>query len=239
VVWIFTASQGGKASEKKALRSIRDEGKRVLGVLNKADQLSADERTEVVDFISTELGELVHSAPAGGAASPGQARLVETIVPVSAREAMVDHATGNWPALIGALEERFFQQARALKRDACARVLRGVIAQAQATLEAGRTQESAAVTAAHAGRDELDASARAFADQAVVAERQRAVRANGAALSACVSRGPRSRTTAPAAVLVAHGDRGGSRVLARAVVLGLRVRDRRRQEARRGGSREA
>jgi GTPase Era involved in 16S rRNA processing len=155
VVWVFTAAQGGKASEKKALATIRAEGKRVLGVLNKADQLTADERKEVIDFISTELGELV-----------------EAIVPVSAREAMASAETGNWPALIGELETRFFQQARALKRDACARVLRGVIAQAQATLETKRSQESAAVVAAHAGRDELEASARAYADQAVVAERK-------------------------------------------------------------------
>jgi tetratricopeptide (TPR) repeat protein/GTP-binding protein EngB required for normal cell division len=155
VVWVFTAAQGGKASEKKALATIRAEGKRVLGVLNKADQLTADERKEVIDFISTELGELV-----------------EAIVPVSAREAMADRDSGNWPTLIGELETRFFQQARALKRDACARVLRGVIAQAQATLETKRSQESAAVVAAHAGRDDLEASARAYADQAVVAERK-------------------------------------------------------------------
>ncbi|MEO8842261.1 MAG: dynamin family protein [Kofleriaceae bacterium] len=155
VVWVFTAAQGGKASEKKALATIRAEGKRVLGVLNKADQLTVDERNEVIEFISTELGELV-----------------EAIVPVSAREAMANPETGNWPALIGELEARFFQQARALKRAACARVLRGVIAQAQATLETKRSQESAAVVAAHAGRDELEASARAFADQAVVVERK-------------------------------------------------------------------
>ncbi|HEY6039890.1 MAG TPA: dynamin family protein, partial [Kofleriaceae bacterium] len=163
VVWVFTAAQGGKASEKKALQSIRDEGKRVLGVLNKADQLDAGERAEVIEFIGKELGALV-----------------ETIVPVSAREAMPwkhDPAQpngndGNWPALMHALEERFFQQARALKRDACARLLRGVIAQAEATIAASRTQEQAAVAAARTGRDELDASARAFADQAVVVERK-------------------------------------------------------------------
>ena len=163
VVWVFTAAQGGKASEKKALQSIRDEGKRVLGVLNKADQLDAGERAEVIEFISKELGELV-----------------ETIVPVSARQAMgwkhdpaqANGNDGNWPALMHALEERFFQQARALKRDACARLLRGVIAQAEATIAASRTQEQAAVAAARTGRDELDASARAFADQAVVVERK-------------------------------------------------------------------
>ena len=163
VVWVFTAAQGGKASEKKALRSIRDEGKRVLGVLNKADQLSTDERTEVITFIATELGELV-----------------EAIVPVSSREALAwklapatsnDH-DGNWTALQTALETRFFQQARALKRDACARLLRGVIGQAEATLAASRNQESSAVLAARAGRDELLKQAREFASEAVVVERK-------------------------------------------------------------------
>jgi tetratricopeptide (TPR) repeat protein/GTP-binding protein EngB required for normal cell division len=160
VVWVFTAAQGGKASEKKALRSIRDEGKRVLGVLNKADQLSPEERSEVTTFITTELGELV-----------------EAIVPVSSREALgwkLDPAQpdGNWTALQSALETRFFQQARALKRDACARLLRGVIGQAEATLAASRTQEAAAVLAARAGRDELLEQARAFASEAVVVERK-------------------------------------------------------------------
>ena len=78
VVWVFTASQGGKASEKKALQSIRDEGKRVLGVLNKSDQLTAEEITEVTGFIGGTLGELV-----------------ETVVPVSARES---RSTGGDPA---------------------------------------------------------------------------------------------------------------------------------------------
>ena len=179
VVWIFTAAQGGKASEKKALRSIRDEGKRVLGVLNKADQLTTDERAEVISFIGGELGDLI-----------------EAIVPVSAREASAwkrDPALGdgpdvhpavsaaerqrgvsdgNWPALMTSLEARFFQQARALKRDACARVLRGVIGQAEATLAATRSLEQSAVDTARAGRDELVARARAYGNQAVVVERK-------------------------------------------------------------------
>src|SRR5277367_564674 len=94
VVWVFTASQGGKASEQKALRSIRDEGKRVLGVLNKADQLSDKERSEVVEFITGTLGELV-----------------EIVVPFSARKALASKrgepdATddGNWTTLQSALE---------------------------------------------------------------------------------------------------------------------------------------
>jgi tetratricopeptide (TPR) repeat protein/GTP-binding protein EngB required for normal cell division len=160
VVWVFTANQGGKASEKKALQSISDEGKRVLGVLNKADQLSQDEIKEVTEFIGGSLGELV-----------------ETIVPFSARAALTwkrdgTGEDGNWNALALALEERFFQQARQLKRDACARALRGVLTDAEGLVAASRDRAMAAADAARTGRDELAASARAFADTTVHAERK-------------------------------------------------------------------
>ncbi|HWU89364.1 MAG TPA: dynamin family protein, partial [Kofleriaceae bacterium] len=174
VVWVFTAAQGGKASEKKALRSIRDEGKRVLGVLNKADQLTDAETDELVAFIGGELGDLV-----------------EAIVPFSARRALGWknagaapatsppppgapglRADGNWAALSAALEERFFRQARQLKRDGCARTLRHVIGEAQRTVDDARGRAAAAAEAARAGRDELTASARTFADQLVLAERK-------------------------------------------------------------------
>ncbi|HEY1554596.1 MAG TPA: dynamin family protein [Kofleriaceae bacterium] len=162
VVWVFTASQGGKASEKKALQSIRDEGKRVLGVLNKADQLSSDETREVIDFITGTLGEL-----------PGQETgLVEAVVPVSAREAMASHDAGNWPALAQALEERFFRQARQLKRDACVRVLRSVVADATGSLERARGDATAAAEAARAARDRLRDDASGLADELVLAERR-------------------------------------------------------------------
>ncbi|HEY5945310.1 MAG TPA: dynamin family protein, partial [Kofleriaceae bacterium] len=160
VVWVFTAAQGGKASEKKALQSIRDEGKRVLGVLNKADQLGESEIKEVVEFIGGTLGELV-----------------ETIVPVSARHAL-DHKragtgdNGNWPALSAALEERFFQQARQLKRDACARALRSVVQEAQAVVARERHRTVEAADAARAASNELTASAQQFSRDGVLGERK-------------------------------------------------------------------
>src|SRR5262249_4992522 len=170
IVRVFTASQGGKASEKRALRSIRDEGKRVLGVLNKADQLSPDETAEVVAFITGELGELV-----------------ETVVPFAARRALewkktppgardpgVDPlaTTGNWTVLEAALEQRFFQQARQLKRDGCARALRGVVAEARATIGAIRSRTSESAEAARAGAAELHAAAQRFAQSGVITERK-------------------------------------------------------------------
>ncbi len=167
IVWVFTASQGGKASEKRALRSIRDEGKRVLGVLNKADQLGPDDTAEVVQFITGELGDLV-----------------ETVVPFSARRALAwkraprapgggDALTGNgnWTVLEAALEQRFFQQARQLKRDGCARALRAVVGEARGAVDAVRQRAGEAAEAARAGRDELLAAAHAFTGGTVIAER--------------------------------------------------------------------
>jgi len=168
IVWVFTASQGGKATEKRALRSIRDEGKRVLGVLNKADQLGPDDTAEVVQFITGELGDLV-----------------ETVVPFSARRALAwkrapaaagggDALTGNgnWTVLEAALEQRFFQQARQLKRDGCARALRAVVGEARGAVDAVRQHAGAAAEAARAGRDELLAAVHAFTGGTVIAERK-------------------------------------------------------------------
>ncbi|HEY0481320.1 MAG TPA: dynamin family protein [Kofleriaceae bacterium] len=174
IVWVFTASQGGKASEKRALRSIRDEGKRVLGVLNKADQLSPEEAGEVVAFISGELGDLV-----------------EAVVPFSARRALdwkrrgpgspgaADPGdggplspTGNWGALEAALEQRFFQQARQLKRDGCVRALRGVVAEARTTVDELRRRAGEAAEAARAGVGELLTAAGTFSEAGVLTERK-------------------------------------------------------------------
>ena len=57
VVWLFTVNQAGKSTEKRALDSIRDEGVRVLGVLNKIDQLSAEEVTQLASAVEAGLNE--------------------------------------------------------------------------------------------------------------------------------------------------------------------------------------
>ena len=169
VVWLFTAGQGGKASEKKALAAIRGEGKRVLGVLNKRDQLSEGEVADVVGFIGQTLGDLV-----------------EAVVPVSARDALawkVDGgeakglADGNWPELATALETRFFAQARELKREACARRLRGVIATAMADVEARRGRASEARAGALRASETLAGAAIELIDGMVTTERRTLVEA--------------------------------------------------------------
>jgi len=163
VVWVFTAGQGGKASEKKVLGSIRAEGKRVLGVLNKRDQLSGDEVDEVVGFIDQTLGELV-----------------ETVVPFSARDALawktagLDPAgpDGNWAALAAALEARFFTQARQLKRDACARRLRAVVATGLTAVGERRARATDAAATARRASEALGDATIELIDKVVATERR-------------------------------------------------------------------
>jgi len=152
VVWLFTAGQAGKLSEREALDKIRGEGKRVLGVLNKIDQVGAEDAARLVEHLRDELGGHI-----------------EALVPVSARRALaarkVDDADGlaasGWPALDAALEERFFTQARQLKRDAAAQRLGALLARARA-----RTGESARVAVER--RDELQRAAAATRADAVL-----------------------------------------------------------------------
>jgi len=155
VVWLFTAHQAGKKSEREALASIRHEGARILGVLNKTDQLSEQEVEEVLGHVQRELGELV-----------------ETVVPFSARHAFDwrragEGTDGNWAGLSQALEERFFAQSRAIKRDMCDRRLHVLIERAGERL-AGRRQNAAdaAATLGEAAAEMRRASV-AFADDAV------------------------------------------------------------------------
>ncbi len=163
VIWVFTAGQAGKASERAALERIRGEGKRILGVLNKIDQLSAQQVAEVVAHVEAELGPLI-----------------EIVVPLSARRAIA-HAPsgsgdssgdGNWAALAAALEERFFARARELKLAAAERRLGNLIAAArdQASARVGRTAAAAAAFTAAAERAAADRDR--FIDQVVTHERR-------------------------------------------------------------------
>jgi tetratricopeptide (TPR) repeat protein len=176
VIWVFTASQAGKASERRALERIRQEGKRVLGVLNKRDQLSTPDVEALVSYVQSELGDLV-----------------ELVVPVSARKALEQRrgtagepgaaagdgvpASGsdgdgsNWPALEAALESRFFAQARELKREALARRLAGVLERARAVIVPGRARALDVATALRSESDALADACTEFIDRVVLAER--------------------------------------------------------------------
>lgn len=111
VIWLFTAGQVGKATEREALRSIVAAGRRVLGVLNKTDQFSASECADALAFAEREIGDCV-----------------EAIVPLSTRGALAGEATSGWADLQHELDTRFFAHARELKMAAFTRRVREVTA---------------------------------------------------------------------------------------------------------------
>ena len=127
VVWIFSATQGGTATEAGILAELREGGRKVLGVLNKVDTLdSEDEQKELADYLREQLGEV----------------LVE-VLPLAANRAL-DYRTGNgdrggddpFAHIDDALERWFLQHARELKTDLTRRRLREALLEAKAAVEA-------------------------------------------------------------------------------------------------------
>lgn len=112
VVWLFSATRSGAATEAGMLQSLRAGGRQVLGVLNKVDTLDEHEKKELAEYLRDQLGEV----------------LVE-VVPLCARDAL-EHRTGEaksgpdpFAAVEHALEQHFLQHARELKRSLTARRL--------------------------------------------------------------------------------------------------------------------
>lgn len=163
IVWLFAAGQAGKASERDALEAVRAAGKRVLGVVNKIDQIPREEVPTVVAHLRDELADCA-----------------EDFVPVSARQAALARRTGDaaalvssgWPALERVLEERFFGQARLLKRRACLERLRRILADARRRLVADAAAAEDRADRVHAAAARVRADAALFA-RAIVAEERR------------------------------------------------------------------
>lgn len=114
VIWLFAANQAGKRSEQQALDRIHQDGIRVLGVLNKVDQLEESQIREVVDYMQGELGDRI-----------------EICVPVSARAALDNPKDPHWQTMNAELDSRFFQMARQLKRQALNRRIVTILSLAQ------------------------------------------------------------------------------------------------------------
>jgi GTP-binding protein EngB required for normal cell division/tetratricopeptide (TPR) repeat protein len=123
IVWLFAVGQAAKASEREALTLAQGAGKRVLGVLNKADQASPEELEQVARHVRASVGEQI-----------------EDLVPLSAREALRARgdearlAQSGLPAVRAALESRFFGDARALKRQTALAALHRFVAEARRLL---------------------------------------------------------------------------------------------------------
>ena len=133
VVWIFSATRGAGDSERDLLDELREDGRRVLGVLNKADILSPAERDEMSSYLRGRLGEV----------------LVE-VVPMSAKAALEQREEaddGEDPGeavsegdlmqpVEAALETHFLANARELKAEVVRRRVREALGAALVGVEA-------------------------------------------------------------------------------------------------------
>lgn len=123
IVWVFAAGQAAKATERDALALAHAADKRVLGVLNKADQIDAPDLVAVLAAVQAALADML-----------------EALLPLSARRALVARRAGDaaavadsgLPAVMAALEDRFFRDARTLKRRTALLVLERFVAEARA-----------------------------------------------------------------------------------------------------------
>ena len=167
IVWLFAVGQAAKATERDALALAHSAGKRVLGVLNKADQTSPEELRDIRTHVQSALGDRI-----------------EVLLPFSAREALRGHAEpdptgadGGLGQIRAALEERFFSHARALKRTTALGALTRFAKEARALVPtaldaAGAMAERAAGGEGNAAGTRLDQQEVAVAG-ALAAERLR------------------------------------------------------------------
>jgi small GTP-binding protein len=174
VIWLFSIDQAAKATEGSALEKIRGEGKKILGVLNKIDRCTPEELDKIVAHVQEALGEHL-----------------ETVVPVSAREALAGRrkndaeqlARSNYALLDRTLEERFFSRARAIQREAAHTRLGHLLDRADAIAKplAGTGQLDALDAALAAVR----ADALLFQREFLRAERTRLLEAAEVVYAAC------------------------------------------------------
>ena len=124
VLWVFDAAQAGKLSETKMHARLRQQGRRVVPVLNKRDRLKPGELDEVSAVVEAGFG----APPTALSAKQALAARIE--------EDAQAYAASGFPELLAYLESEIFSQSRSLKRAACAGRLVAAIDEA---LEAERT----------------------------------------------------------------------------------------------------
>ncbi len=124
LVWVFAAGQAAKATERTALEHARAARKRVLGIVNKVDQIEPDDLAAVMDAVRRATGDVV-----------------EVLLPLCTRP----QDAAGLQAVHAAIETRFFTEARRLKQQTALHSLRKFVQQAKALalseLESGDKDE--------------------------------------------------------------------------------------------------
>lgn len=144
IIWIFSATRGGAASEGSALKSLRADGRQVLGVLNKVDTLDDDERAELVGYLREQFGALLLDVLPICASAALELR-------TGSGEAAEPAGPDPFKVVEEALERHFFEKARELKRSLTARRLTDAMTRAREVVIATAAALDAKADAAAVG----------------------------------------------------------------------------------------
>jgi len=148
VVFLFRAGQAGKDTEREALRKIAARRRKVLGVVNHADRVAADDLPGILQRVREECGTAL-----------------EGVVAISARQALEAKRSGDaallersaLAAARGVIEERFFGPARAIKRRNAATRAEEAIAAALREAQGEQTRIEAGASEIRRGLSSLSA----------------------------------------------------------------------------------
>ena len=170
IIWVFSAGQTAKKSEATALQDIHRQGKQILGVLNKVDQLTATEIEEVTQFVHQQLGDTLEAIiPASTKQARDFQRRTGTNSLATDQQVGLD---GNWSKVVQALETRFFNNARTLKYQQCNRRLTTILSRAQTRITDERTLAQTSATTLHNAADDLSEKLPAIIDDCVAQVRR-------------------------------------------------------------------
>ncbi len=114
IVWVFSATRGGAASERTMLEELERSGRKVVGVLNKVDTLTEEERSELLTYLREQLGDVLAALVPLCATDAERWRIEATTT---------DRETDPFAPVEAALDTHFLIHARALKRRLTARTL--------------------------------------------------------------------------------------------------------------------
>jgi len=155
VVWVFSATRGGAASEAEMLHDLRMSGRSVLGVLNKVDTLEGGEQEELSRYLKEQLGNVLAE-----------------VVPLDGLRALAWRTDGDGlgdDPFLGvelALDRNFLQKARELKRSLTARRLAEALEIAKAAVRSAAAElDLRADASAHTTGPDFLSTLREFADR--------------------------------------------------------------------------
>ncbi len=160
IIWVFSATRGSTASESDIVSELRDDGRSVLGVLNKVDTLRGDEVEELVSYVREQLGDaLLDVVPVSAKAAIGYRTAQERATSASADSSPSSPAKGAavdpFATLESTIAARLIRDGREIKRRLTTRRVLQALGQLRvAVLDRIASLERAGTASRETGREQ-------------------------------------------------------------------------------------